>query len=1084
MKMHQNNIFQPSDLRQITRLKPNPKGNVLLYVVVLMLIFGVLGVVMVSLFTSTTASTVTRNDSRRAIYMAESGMRYAFSELRKAKFDQDFILDDLSAKPYNVTNAGSFEIKLLNPLFSPTAFDVNQVTLSAPVVNIPSDYAPPAGAYVVNIHSVDPNFSPSGANAQISGVASQTDNTFVLDLAVGDDFIANSHEQISFAVLPVNDPPGNVLDTGDSLDVALEAQNFFPRWNGAISIFLRDYAYEERIDDPDNNKVTLTNLSALSTGEFPINNVDTSTFVVLSPSNYIVAPEGKSDNVIYGGTFDFSKNIFNPDYSPGLLEADFPELPPVSDQSTPGFFTPDTDAGTLNIGSGVSGGSSSAFGSAFFDEDRSIGGAEDYCEQGACKFFLGVRAFFLLNFESQGDGITFTLLGQGLGVPANNSATSVGGDIQLSELMAYAGDSRLFPNPDITDDSDYLATDPDDRGLDPPKLAVEFDTRTDRDTLDYCSNPFIVNQHTRNDPDDPPLSVNEDAVQYVFWGEKELIIPCRGNNPSYDDNRHDTGGAIFSPWNFATLGAVRSSPAIGADGTIYVGSNDGNVYAINPDGTPKGLSWPIATGGPVISSPAIEDNGTPADISDDTIYVGSNDGHLYAINTDGTQKWRFPAAGSVGDIESSPAIAADGTIYVGSNDGNVYAINPADRSAGQPFPQPSEWAFAAGGHVRSSPAVDQTGGTHDGTIYVGSGDPGISDDGRLYAINPDGSQRWVFDPGPGDDDVDGSPALDSAGKIYVGADGGRFFALDPDDRLAGLPFPTASEWSFNTGADVESKPAISESRATIYVEAESHVLYARNITNGDPRWAFDIDRFGFVSDDDELESSPSIGADGTIYVGSKDGRVYAVNHDDRLAGQPFPTANESTFITGDEVRSTPAIGADGTVYVGSDDDNVYAINQNENPRNIKDLLLTAADLGSGLDLQSSNNWLNGDAFNQKPWAIRLEVDRSILLNANGNFDYQLSLWIRQCQALDCSDINGTFFSDTRLDYEYTTVATLPMTQQFELNAGDHADFDRFFFGFTGATGPGQTQDATVSQFNLSFIRLGDPVITSDPDWLP
>ena len=55
----------------------NPTGNVLIYVVVLMLIFGVLGVVMVSLFTSSTASTVTRNDSRRARYMAESGMRYA-----------------------------------------------------------------------------------------------------------------------------------------------------------------------------------------------------------------------------------------------------------------------------------------------------------------------------------------------------------------------------------------------------------------------------------------------------------------------------------------------------------------------------------------------------------------------------------------------------------------------------------------------------------------------------------------------------------------------------------------------------------------------------------------------------------------------------------------------------------------------------------------------------------------------------------------------------------------------------------------------------------------------------------------------
>ena len=56
------------------RLQSNPAGNVLIYVVVLMLIFGVLGVVMVSLFTSTTSSTVTRNDSRRAHMMALSGM--------------------------------------------------------------------------------------------------------------------------------------------------------------------------------------------------------------------------------------------------------------------------------------------------------------------------------------------------------------------------------------------------------------------------------------------------------------------------------------------------------------------------------------------------------------------------------------------------------------------------------------------------------------------------------------------------------------------------------------------------------------------------------------------------------------------------------------------------------------------------------------------------------------------------------------------------------------------------------------------------------------------------------------------------
>ncbi|MGD8409966.1 MAG: hypothetical protein PVF25_07375, partial [Desulfobacterales bacterium] len=90
-------------------------GNVLIYVVVLMLIFGTLGVAMVSLFSSSIASTATRNDTRRAIYMAESGMRYAFSEIRKAFSElsgitavHDFMNDPLNAATYTMTDAGSF----------------------------------------------------------------------------------------------------------------------------------------------------------------------------------------------------------------------------------------------------------------------------------------------------------------------------------------------------------------------------------------------------------------------------------------------------------------------------------------------------------------------------------------------------------------------------------------------------------------------------------------------------------------------------------------------------------------------------------------------------------------------------------------------------------------------------------------------------------------------------------------------------------------------------------------------------------------------------------------------------------------
>ena len=101
------------------------------------------------------------------------------------------------------------------------------------------------------------------------------------------------------------------------------------------------------------------------------------------------------------------------------------------------------------------------------------------------------------------------------------------------------------------------------------------------------------------------------------------------------------------------------------------------------------LKWIFTTGGEVASSPAIGVNGT--------IYVGSADNKLYAINPDGTRKWSFNASGVVG---SSPAIGADGTIYVGSYDSNLYAVNPNGSE---------KWSFTAGGEIVSSPAIGPDG---------------------------------------------------------------------------------------------------------------------------------------------------------------------------------------------------------------------------------------------------------------------------------------------------------------------------------------------------------------------------------------
>ena len=191
---------------------------------------------------------------------------------------------------------------------------------------------------------------------------------------------------------------------------------------------------------------------------------------------------------------------------------------------------------------------------------------------------------------------------------------------------------------------------------------------------------------------------------------------------------------------------IKSSPAIGSDGTIYVGSDDGNLYAINPDGT---LKWNYKTVGLIRSSPAIG--------SDGTVYVGSWD-RLYAINPDGTLKWDY-ITGFV--LYSSPAIGSDGTIYVGSSDEKLLAINPDGIL---------KWKYTTIGGISSSPAIGS-----DGVIYIGSYN------NRLYAINPDGTSKWCHVT---DSHMTSSPAIGSDGTIYIGFGDDNLYAIgDPPDYI-------------------------------------------------------------------------------------------------------------------------------------------------------------------------------------------------------------------------------------------------------------------------------------------------------------
>jgi len=136
--------------------------------------------------------------------------------------------------------------------------------------------------------------------------------------------------------------------------------------------------------------------------------------------------------------------------------------------------------------------------------------------------------------------------------------------------------------------------------------------------------------------------------------------------PSRDG--HNFGENVLSPatvgglsllWKHTTHGPVGSSAAV-ASGVVYVGSDDGNVYALNA-GT-GALLWKHTTGSYVDSSPAVA-NGV--------VYVGSGDNNVYALNAStGALLWKYTTGNLV---RPSPAVA-NGVVYIASYDNNVYAF--------------------------------------------------------------------------------------------------------------------------------------------------------------------------------------------------------------------------------------------------------------------------------------------------------------------------------------------------------------------------------------------------------------------------
>jgi outer membrane protein assembly factor BamB len=328
-------------------------------------------------------------------------------------------------------------------------------------------------------------------------------------------------------------------------------------------------------------------------------------------------------------------------------------------------------------------------------------------------------------------------------------------------------------------------------------------------------------------------------------------------------------------WRFPAIGmigGVATTAAVAEDGTIYFGSEDSILYAVNPNGT---LKWKYMTGGPVNASAAID--------SDGNIYFGSEDGYLYCRTPENGEKWSPFLTG--GGIFGSPALSQDETaVYIASTDGRLYAIAAENGKARWPS------AFMTGAKIVSSPVVG-----FDGTIYIGSLDH------YLYAINPDGSLLWKIDLDSG---IYGGIALDGDGTIYLGTSmfGG---AKDTVNKFYSISLNGEIKWQTAVLSGFASTPVI-RSSGEILAGSYDNQLYSF-YRNGNILW-----KFSMFSDD--VINASAVGSNSLLYTASKDGIIYALRDDwDYFTGKEIAWKYDMRM----PVTTSSPVVANGSVYIGT-----------------------------------------------------------------------------------------------------------------------------------------------------------------------
>jgi outer membrane protein assembly factor BamB len=370
--------------------------------------------------------------------------------------------------------------------------------------------------------------------------------------------------------------------------------------------------------------------------------------------------------------------------------------------------------------------------------------------------------------------------------------------------------------------------------------------------------------------------------------------PCMRGNPRNTGRsplvRGDAGfseaaAMVFRCW--PTGNGIFSTPIIGADETLYVGSADKHFYALDPVSGEQ--RWRFETGECIDCAGCIAEDGT--------IYFASCDASLYGMDPEGGERWQLTpfadrkhfSPSTIYWWEANVVLGPNGWLYAGNDDFNFYAIQPGGGI---------QWAHLTGMHIWTAPAFSDDGAVYfisfdlmlyaldavtgalrwrtdignfaasspaigpDGSVHFGSFD------GCVYSVeHHGGSVRWKRPTGG---PIYGTPAIAEDGSLYIGSSDGCFYALSPDGQVL---------WTFYTGDAIRCSAAIGPDPEghcgyLVYFGAGNGVIYALE-PGGQRRWSLDTKAQGAGSDYPNINASIALGRTG-LATANANGDVFFV----------------------------------------------------------------------------------------------------------------------------------------------------------------------------------------------------------------